>query len=142
MDLFDEMLGKHRHSHRQRGHRAGRPHYFRHQGSHRSSRHDQDRNNDHLEWERDEFESNMMQRLLRQLMENKKAIGLLLLFGAVLLVLTVAVLIFLIPILLKMVGLAGEEGVEGAVELVKPVVETLKLGAANLRRHLPLPMFP
>ena len=72
-----------------------------------------------------------MHPLLRQLTGNKTVLGLLLLLAAVLLVLVVAALVSLFPMLLKLLGLVGEDGLTGALEQAKLLLETLKPAAAK-----------
>jgi hypothetical protein len=132
MDMFDKELEQRDcHIRKHSGHHAGQYHYSRHRENRHASPAIRGRLNDHHRSDWETPESNAMHPMLGLLMGNRKLIGLLLLFVAALVVLVVGVFVLLFPVTLKVVGLAGEDGLASVLDQVRPVLDTLKLGTAR-----------
>jgi hypothetical protein len=131
MDIFNRMLDKHHHhSRKHHSHDSGWHDYDRFQDNRHLSRRNHGRI-DHHDYRDGHAMETRIQLLLRQLMGNRKAVGLLLLFAAMLVVLAVGALISLFPMLLKLIVQVGADGLTGVLEQAKPLADALKLGTAK-----------
>jgi hypothetical protein len=112
-DFLENRGRKHGNYHEQRPHdddRYSNGSYYSHQGQ-----------DDHLKW----------QNILDKIKGNKKLKQLVILAGVSIFIIVVVLIIILLPIIMKLIGYIGQNGLQGILENITGLLDTIWKGSSK-----------